>query len=538
MLLGLAGFVLLIACANLANLQLARATGNLRELAIRAALGASRRRLVLQQLFESVLLAIGGGILGLAIALVLNRIVDRNFSFGGAGDGLGIRLDPQILLITLAVSLVTGVLFGIAPAWFASRTNVNDALKSQARGSSASRGHHRVRQALIIGEVALALVLLGGAAILQRGFAKLLEREAGWDRDRIVCAALPIPESRIDTDPKRVELFRRLEQRLATIPGVEHSALATSLPIFSYNGDRQILVEGQTPGDSAILPSAFHVMVSSDFFATLGIRLVEGRLFAPEVKPRDPSVIVINESLARRLWPGESAIGRRIGSMDSGDAYWAEVIGVVSDVDAAAATRDPSTPYQIYKPLAQEPWSFVRVVVRAAPGLLRPEALGETLRRAIAEVDPDLALTNIGTVSQLADQQQHNLVLAARTLTGFAILGLLLAAIGLYGVISNLVAQRTGEFGIRLALGAQPRDVFKLVLRHGMALCALGVIAGLAGAWALGRFLASLLPRFASPEPLTLLGVAFVLFVVAIAACVLPARRATKVDPLIALRAE
>ncbi|HWA86789.1 MAG TPA: ABC transporter permease [Opitutus sp.] len=538
MLLGLAGFVLLIACANLANLQLARATAGLRELAIRAALGASRRRLIFQQLIESILLALGGGLLGLALAFTLNRVVDRNLTLGGEGGGLHIRLDPQILLLTLGVSLVTGMLFGIAPAWFASRTDVNAALKQQSRGASPGRGHHRVRQALIIAEVALALVLLGGAAILQRGFARLLDHETGWDADRIVTARLPIPETRIDTDAKRIELFRRIERRLATIPGVEHSALATSLPIFSYNGERQILVEGQTPGDAALLPSAFHVMVSSDFFATLGLRLVEGRLFAPEVKADGPRVIVINESLARRLWPGQSALGRRIGSMDSGKAYWAEVIGVVRDVEPAAATRDPSTPYVIYKPLAHEPWSYAFVVARAAPGLLRAEGLGETLRRAIAEVDPDLALTDTGTVSQLADRQQHNLILAAQTLTGFAVLGLVLAAVGLYGVISNLVAQRTGEFGIRLALGAQPANVLALVLRHGLGLCAIGLLIGLAGAYALGRFLASLLPRLASPDPLTLLGVAAVLFATAALACWLPARRATKVDPLVALRTE
>jgi len=536
MLLALSGFVLLIACANLANLQLARATAGLRDLAIRAALGASRRQLIFQQLLESILLAVGGGVLGIGVAYALNRIIERNVSLNGGA--LNVRLDPHILLVTLGVSLVTGILFGLAPAWFASRTDVNNALKQQSRGTSTGRGQHRIRRLLIIGEVALALVLLGGAAILQRGFARLLQREAGWDTARIVAGDLPVPETRIDSDDKRRELFRRIERRLAELPGVEHAAIATSLPIFSYTGERQILVEGQTPGDAAILPSAFHVMVSSDYFSTLGIRLVAGRLFPMEVKADDPRGIVINEALARRLWPEGNAIGRRIGSMDSGKAYWAEVIGIVRDVDTAAATQNPSTPFVIYKPLAHEPWSYARVVVRAAPGLNRVEGLGETLRRAIAEVDPDLALTNVGSVQQLASWQQHNLVLAAHTLTGFALLGLVLAAVGLYGVISNLVAQRTGEFGIRLALGAQPHDVLALVLRHGLLLCAIGVALGLAGAYALGRFLGSLLPRLASPDPLALLAVAATLFATGLLACWLPARRATKVDPLTALRAE
>lgn len=534
MLFGLSGFVLLIACANLANLQLARATAGLREFAVRAALGASRRRLIAQQLLESILLALGGGTLGLLLALAINRIVERNFLTDDAAGGLDIGLNGSILALTLLVSLLTGVLFGLAPAWFASRTDVNTALKQQSRGASAGRGHHRVRQALIVAEVALAFILLGGAAILQRGFARLLERAAGWDTDRVLTAALPIPETRIDTDAKRVALFRKLEDRLATLPGVEHAALATSLPLFSYNGDRQVLLEGQTPGDSARLPAAFHVMVTPDYFATMGIPLVEGRLFPRDIQARDPRVIIVNEALARRLWPGQSPLGRRVGSMDSGQAYWAEVIGVVRDVDTAAGTRDPSTPFQIYKPLVHEPWSYVNVVLRSPA----PAALAETVRRAIAEVDPDLAAAELGTVRQIVDQQQHNLVLAAKTLTWFALLGLILAAVGLYGVISHVVAQRTGEFGIRLALGAQPRAVLALVLGLGLRLTILGLVIGLAGAYALARLINALLPRVAGPDPLAFAAVALLLFATAALACWLPARRATKVDPMIALRAE
>ena len=535
MLFGLSGVVLLIACANLANLQLARATAGLRDLAIRAALGASRRRLIYQQLLESVLVALAGGTIGVGLALALNRIIDRSFVIGGSGGGLDIGLDQKVLGLTVAVSLVTGILCGIAPAWFASRTDVNAALKQQARGSSTGRGQHRVRQALIVAEVALALVLLGGAAILQRGFAQLLERRTGWDTDSVITAVLPIPETRkeFETEPQRAELYRKLEDRLAAIPGIEHAAMATSLPIFTYNGDRQILKDGQSPGE-ANLPAAFHVMVTSGYFAAMGIPLVEGRLFPPVVKPSDPRVIIINESLARRLWPDGSAIGRRIGSIDSGDAYWAEVIGVVRDVEPAGNTRAPMTPWQIYKPLSHEPWSYLHIVLRSpTPGLL-----GETLRRAIADVDADLAATNIGTVRQAVDQQQHNLVLAVKTLTAFALVGLGLAAVGLYGVISSLVAQRTAEFGIRLALGARPQDVLRLVLRHGLGLCAVGVLIGLAGAFGLGKLLAGLMPLVASIDLVVLLGVAATLFLTALLACWFPARRATRVDPLIAMRAE
>ncbi|HEX2861778.1 MAG TPA: ABC transporter permease, partial [Lacunisphaera sp.] len=366
LLLGLAAFVLLIACANLANLQLARATAHMRDFAIRAALGASRRRLIGQQLVESILLGLAGGALGTAVAFALNRVIDRSFVVGGSAGSLHLALDLRILGLTFVVALLTGVVFGLVPAWFASRTDVNAALKQQARGSSGGRGQHRVRQALIVAEVALALVLLGGAAILQRGFAGLLERQPGWDTDRIITATLPIPETRAEyeTEPKRAELFRRIEERLRRIPGVEYAALATSLPIFSHTGDRQIFTEGQSKGDPG-LPAAFHVMVSSDYFAALGIPLVAGRLFPPEVKVSDPRIIIVNESLARRLFPDGSAVGRRVASLDNGDPYWAEIVGVVRDVDAAAATRDPSTPYQIYKPLAQEAWSYVWPILRS-----------------------------------------------------------------------------------------------------------------------------------------------------------------------------
>jgi hypothetical protein len=275
-------------------------------------------------------------------------------------------------------------------------------------------------------------------------------------------------------------------------------------------------------------------MITSDYFATMGIPLVEGRLFTRDIKPADPKVIIINQALARRLWPDRSALGQRIGSMDSGKAYWAQVIGVVRDVDSAASTNDPSTPFQIYKPLVHEPWSNITVAIRSPT----PAALVDSLRRAIAEVDPDLAAAQVGTVRQIADQRQHNLVMAARALTAFALLGLLLASVGLYGVISHLVAQRTGEFGIRLALGARPRDVLLLVLKHGLQLVVIGLLVGLVGAYAVGRLLAAIMPRIAHPDALTLLPVAAILLLVALVACWLPARRATRVDPMIALRAE
>ena len=533
LLLGLAGFVLLIACANLANLQLARATAGLRDLAIRAALGASRARLIAQQLVECVVLAASGGVLGLLVALGLNRFLEAHVLLGGAPD-LHLSIDGKILGFTVILSLLTGLVFGIVPAWLASRVDLNTALKQQTRGSTSGRGHHRIRNGLIVAQVSLALVLLAGAGILQRGFARFLQRQTGWDTAHVLTAALPLSESRFDTEPKRYELFHKIELRLAALPGVEHAAVCSSLPLENYTGERPIFIEGEATVPSALAPRASHVMVTSDYFAALGIPLVAGRNFPPDLKASDPLVFIVNEALARQLWPGQSALGRRIRSDDSGYLTVGEVIGVVRNVDTAANFAEPTTRLQIYKPIVHEPWAWANLVVRGPA----PAGLVESLRRAVAEVDPDLAVDEVGTVHQFINDRQRNLLLVAQILGGFALLGLVLAAVGLYSVISQTVAQRTGEFGIRLALGAQPAQVLALVLNHGLRLAGLGLLLGLAGALGLGRILGFVLPRLGGADPVALLGVSTLLFTVTLVACWLPARRATKVDPMVTLRAE
>jgi len=531
LLLGLSAFVLLLACANLANLQLARATGRLREFAIRAALGASRRRLLAGQLVESVVLALAGAALGLLFAGALGRLLSAHLGIGGAeAPGIG----APVLVATFVIALLSGALFGLVPAWFAARADVNAALKQQSRGSTGGPGHHRMRQSLIVAEVGLAFVLLAGAVMMHRGVARLSLHPAGWDTERVLIADLPLPERRIDTDAKRIDLFRRLERRLAEIPGVEHAAIATSLPLDSYSGERQVLIDGQTPADAARMPTAFHVMVTADYFATLGIKLVQGRSFEPGLPANRPRVVIINESLARHLWPDANPIGRRLGAMDSGIPFWAEVVGVVRDVDAATATRDPSTPYQVYKPLEQEPWSWSRIALRCQA----PAGIAAALRRTVAEVDPDLAVASVSTVSEIAAGQQRDIHLAGRILGGFSLLGMVLAAVGLYGVISHVVAQRRGEFGIRLALGASPAGIARLVLGHGLRVTLLGVGLGLAASIALAQVLRSMMPRLEPSDPLLLVLVSAALVAVATASCWVPVRRATKVDPMIALRSE
>jgi putative ABC transport system permease protein len=276
------------------------------------------------------------------------------------------------------------------------------------------------------------------------------------------------------------------------------------------------------------------VMITADFFKVLGVSLLEGRMFAADIKPDDPHVVIVNAALARKFWPGESAVGRRIASINGEETTWSEIIGVVPDVESAADIGEGETPFQIYRPIVHEPWSWVRFAIRSE----QPAMLNETVRLALAEVDADLPATDIMTVQQAWDRSQHNLIVVANILGGFALLGLALAAVGLYGVISNLVAQRTGEFGIRLALGAKPTDVLRLVLGHGVKLTLIGIVLGLGGAYGVARLLGAIMPRLVSPDAIALGGMAVLLFVVAVVSCWLPARRATKVDPLIALRTE
>jgi predicted permease len=533
MLLGVSAFVLLIACANLANLQLARATAGARDLAIRAALGASRARLVLRQVGESLILVTGGALIGLLVAHGINTAIESRFEIAGRA-GLHVTMDAPVLVITALVALVTGALFGLLPALFASRTNVQTVLKGQARGTTTGRGHQRMRQALVVCEITLAVALLGGASVMHRSFEKFLTRDCGWDVDKILSGTLPVPDSRFENEEARMAFYRRIEARLASIPGVERAAISTSMPVFDYNGDRQVLVDGQAPGSAENFPSAFHVMVTSGYFATVGIELVEGRLFPEDIKGSDPRVVVVNETLARQLWPGRSAVGQRLCSMDSGYAFWAEVIGVVRDVESAGTVRPPATRLVVYKPLAHEAWGWVYLMVRSE----KPETLADAFRRAMEEIDPEMPADWISTVPQKVEGSQQNLRLTATTLTWFAAIGLGLAALGIYGVISHLVAQRTSEFGIRLALGAQQGDVFGLVLRHGMMLTVIGLAAGLGGALAVTRVLHTIMPRLVGLDLVALALVAVVLVVVAVLACLVPARRATRVDPLEALRAE
>ncbi len=537
LILGLAGFVFLIACANLANLQLARGAARAWEFAIRAALGASRGTLLAQFLFESLVLSLAGGVLGVMIATWVNDLLGRRFDIA-AGEGVAIALDWKVLGFALAISLLASLLAGSLPAWLSSRADVNGALKQQSRGSTGDRSRYHFRHTVIAIEIAFALVLLTGATFFIGGLRRYAARDPGWKPGGVIVGSLTLPDTlandRYYEVSTRRNFYERVLQRVSTLPGVQHVSLSSAVPLRSYNSSRNLAIEGRADPAPGREPLADHVYVTSDFFATLGFQLVEGHLFSPDVRVDSPRTAVINETMARQFWPNESAIGKRIGDPDPKNREWVEIIGVVRDVSFVANFGVPDTRLQVYRPLIQEPWGYLTLSVRADA----PETLAAPLRRAIAEIDADLPIADLRTIEQAIGQQQHNFHVANQLLAGFAALGLVLAAIGLYGVIANMVVQRTGEFGVRVALGATRAQIRSLVLGQCVRLATYGTVAGVAGSFAVEKILSSALPGLPGQDYGALLVNIVLLFAVSLLACWLPARRATKVDPIIALRAE
>ncbi|MFZ5495210.1 MAG: ABC transporter permease [Verrucomicrobiota bacterium] len=541
---GLAGAVLLLACANLANLQFARTAARAREFAVRTALGASRTRLMFGVLAESLLLALAGGALGVLVALWCNDMLGSRL-VAGDRPGLAMPLDLRALGFASVLSAATGLLFGLLPAWLASQVNVGDALKQGGRGATAGRAQHRVRHALIVAEVALALVLLASAAFFVGGLKRFAQRDLGWRTDGLFTASFdigPTPEARSTPErlaAHRVAVVERWEERLARIPGIERVAFARRLPTYGYGSAARFAIEGRPDAPAGREPLAFTPVVTPGYFETLGLRLVAGRSFTSADRAGSPPVTIINESMARALWPGESPLGKRIGSPDPANRLWREIVGVVGDarsIDIGGA----GTQFQMYRPWAQAPEGSVTLALRAAAGgnPLAPEALAAELRRAAAEIDPGQPVHSIASVRQDIDRSFTNLDLAGWMLAAFALLGVLLAALGIYAVIAHSVVQRTHEIGVRLALGAQVRDVLALVVGRGLRLALIGTALGLAGAWAVARLLGAIMPAVPAANGLTLSAAAITLLAVALLACWLPARRATKVDPMVALRAE
>ncbi|HKR15387.1 MAG TPA: ABC transporter permease [Pyrinomonadaceae bacterium] len=529
---GLAGFVLLIACANLANLQLVRTAARSRELAVRAALGAGRLRLLRQSLTESIVIALIGGIISLGIALWGVRFIsNRLFT---ELPGASVQLDYKVFGFALLCSLVTGVLFGTVPAWFASRADVNQALRDNSRGSTAGRSQHRLRHTLIVGEVAFAMVLLAAAGLFLGGLRRFINADPGWRVDGLLTASMNLRGEKYTDDKQRITFLTELENRLSTLPGVQSVAIGASHPVFGFNSSSSFLVEGQPEPPPDKYPEMFFEPASSRYFETLGARLQQGRTFNQTDVADHPRVIIINEATARDYWPNESPIGKRISSTGREKEYY-EIVGVVNDLAFPGSLREPYTRYEGFVPVAQAAPAFLTIVLRTSAS---PDAVGNSLRSAVAGIDPNLPVYRIRTARAALDQGLGNISLLGSLLGAFAAVGLILAAVGIYGVVSYTVVQRTSELGIRMALGAQSRDVLWLVLSKGALLVVFGALVGVAGAYGVSRLLMAYLPSLPTRDPLILAITGVGLVMVGLFACYIPARRATRVDPLKALKSE
>ncbi|MDB6128840.1 MAG: macrolide transporter ATP-binding/permease protein [Verrucomicrobia bacterium] len=530
MLLGAVGCVLLIACANIANLLLARATARSREISIRAALGAGRARLVRQLLTESVVLALLGGAAGILLA---RWGLDALLALAPASlpRVSGIQLDASVLAGSMALSLATGVIFGLAPAWMAARADVNEALKQGTRGSTEGGAQGRLRSTLVVLEVAASLVLLAGAGLLARSFVALAHVDPGFTPEHATVMRLTLPSKKYSKPEQKFAFADALIAKLAALPGVQAVGLTHSMPLL---GDYVLgfYVEGRQRPDDADMPNTNYYSVTPDYFRAMGIRLVRGRLFTARDNATAPRVALINETLARQIFPNEDPIGKRIGITNGPDA-WREIVGVVSDIKQYGVDR--ATTNQSYEPFAQVPFTSLNVVIRTVG---EPAAMLGALRPAVYATDKDQPVGSVRPLEDIMADSISRQRFMMTLLSVFSLVALLIAAVGIYGVMAYNVTQRTSEIGIRMALGAQPGDVLRLVFAQGGKLVGLGLLIGLLTALASARAVESILFNTSAHDPLTLAGITLLLAAVAAVACLLPARRAARVDPIVALRAE
>ncbi|MEY2498980.1 MAG: hypothetical protein QOD12_2536 [Verrucomicrobiota bacterium] len=535
-LLGAVALVLLIACANVANLLLVRAISRQREIAIRTALGASRGRLLKQLATEGLVLAGAGGAVGLLLgAGAISGL--KNFLPADLPRLTEVRADWRMLIFCAGMTLLTGLIFGLVPALRITKQNLNDSLKGRGRGNSSGKTERRFRAALAITELALAVMLLAGAGLLIQSFIHLQEVDPGFNTRNLLTMQVSLPRSRYADDNRRAAFFAELIGRLEKIPGVEMAAATLQAPLIGLDVDKSTFtIKGAPPRPAGQEPAAPLHVVTPEYFRTMNIPLRSGRAFTERDDRNAPGVVIINEAMARRYWPNESSLGRQLKlglAFLPDDAMEREIIGVVGNVRhfGLALAEEP----QMYIPHRQSPWPEMTLVLRASAN---GAGLASAARAQISLMDRELPVAKVMTMEQGLKDSVAQPRFRALLLGLFAALAIMLGAIGLYSVMAYSVSQRTNEIGVRMALGANAGDVMKMILREGSALVALGLIIGLAGAFGLTRLLASLLFGVGAGDPLTYAGVSILLALVAMLACYLPARRATKVDPMVALRCE
>jgi predicted permease len=532
-LMAAAGCVLLIACANLASLLLARAVARQREMAVRAALGAGRWRLVRQMVTEAIVLSMAGGAIGLLLAPVGMRVLARLVP-AGLPTSATPAIDARLLGFTLALALATGILFSIVPSIQAARASLNDALKQGGRTGVGGRGRG-VRDVLVVLEVAAALVLLIGAGLMIQTLGRLRAVDVGFRSDHLLTLRTELPRKKYAQPAFRLAYYDRVMEQVRTLPGVEQVAYASMLPFESIGNTQGFQIEGvrfdeNNPGNDALLRVG-----TNDYLQTLGVKLVEGRLYTASDGPGSPLAIVINDTFAKRFWPKETALGHRV-SVNWPTPVWRTIIGVVADVQERGYAIDMKPGVYLAYGQIQDTWQIPEVLVARTKG--DPLALASAMRSLIAGVDPEQPVSDVQTMDRvidmtLTDRQQQMTLLGA-----FAGLALLLASIGLYGVLSYMVTQRKREIGLRMALGASAYQVVRMVVAQGLALTGIGLGIGLVLAWAATRAMKNLLYGVGATDPVTYASVAGLLAVIGLAACWIPARRAALLDPVVVLRDE
>ncbi len=531
MTLALAGFVLLIVCINLANLQLVRTLRRAPEIAIRLALGCPRWRLIGLLLQESVLVSTLGGALGIATAVWSNGFVARYFD-------MDMPLGLRVIAFTILASLLAGALFGAIPAWMATRVDPGQTLKSGGRGASSDRPRHWLRQSLVVVELALALTVLAGAGFFVGGLYRLTHRKLGWEASHQVLGVISLDQDHFggEQNRPRVQAFGdHAVEALTALPGVQAASLSSGSPSWG-NRMEPYRVEGQPPAEKGQEPQAGYFSVSPGWFDVFGVHVIEGRKFTEADRIGAAPVVIVSESMARKCWPGESAIGKHLAGPDLTDVTWAEVVGVVNDFKGGAEFFNPGMSSLRYiRPWAQDITTGVVFCVRTAGP---PGPLKEPMRKAIAQLLPDLALNYLATIDEDTAQTYSYFTFLRRILLQMAGLGLLLSGVGIYGVVANLASERTKEIGIRMALGARPGGLVWLFVKNGLFLAALGAALGLGASFALVTMLGRVLPALPGKDPVVVLSAAFLLVAVAIFACWLPAHRTAKINPTEALRAE